>query len=256
MRILTNKSLINLHSLFKHIGSDAGLVHYLESDFIFSIQSKHSAWPNALFNLEDSVLENEAQLGKITEGVQRKIFPPLILLYSDSINTPLLKKNGYYMIDQWVLMELITSGNFAAFEKSDDLQGITFGIIATESELNEWLKIASQNLFPNKILDKNIFSFLMSSSSQLFSLKKGNQIIGTSLIYYDEKDIAGIYMVSINREQRGLGLGKRLLNYTLNNIRQKNIENIVLQSTKAGLKLYQNLGFSKTGICNLFYKIK
>lgn len=249
-----DRSIANLHLLFKHIGSNHTLVNYTETDKYSSIQTMDSAWPNAIFNFNNDVLQNESEWQNLSSAIIDKKLPALCMVCSDGINSPLLKKYGFYTIEQWRLMSFDLDEN-PAFRNSF-LENYNFGLVKSEYDLNGWVDTVRNSLFQNKQLDKNIFLFLSSSGSELIYIRKYNEIVGAAMVYYDQNETAGIYMVCINPEERGFGLGKALVIFTLEQIKKRKINKIVLQSTKAGLNLYLKTGFTASGICNLIYKIK
>lgn len=254
MNVEMNVSVANLYSLFKHIGTNDKLVNYTETEHYFSIQTKSSAWPNAVFNFNDHFLEGESELQNISLSIQNKSLPPLCMVYGNNTNASLLKKYGFYTIEQWELMSFHFNEN-NSFE-TNVIENYSFGLVKNESDLNDWIDAVRNSLFHGKLLDKNIFSFLTSTDNDLIFIRKNNETVGATMIYYDKNETAGIYMVCINKELRGQGLGKELLTFTLKQIQKRKISKIVLQSTKAGLALYLKAGFIVSGICNLIYKIK
>lgn len=249
MSILQNNSINNLHSLYKCIGTNKAIANIGINDNFSFIQSYNSVWPNTIYNFKNNCIEDEKIVKEISDNIIAKKLPELALVYHDTTNTKLLKTNGFYTIEQWILMELNLERNIE-FEVSN------CQIVSTETELQSWLNVAQNVLFSNKRLDIKIFQHLMQSKAQLFCIKQKNEVVGTTLAYVDEHNVAGIYMVCINEQYRGKSLAKQLMKFTLNYLQKNNINKIVLQSTKAGLGLYTNLLFKETGITNLIYKIK
>ena len=249
MSILQNNSIQNLHSLYQCIGNIENIVNINITDKYSFIQSYHSVWPNAIFNLKNNCIEDEIEIQKISNKIVSKQLPELVLVYNNATNTKLLKANGFYTIEQWTLMEL----NLETEIKNETSN---CHVVSTEIELQCWLNIAQSVLFSNKVLDIKIFQYLMQINTHLFYILHNNEVVGTTLTYVDENEVAGIYMVCINEEYRGKSFAKQLMNFTLHYLQKNKISKVVLQSTKAGLGLYKSLLFKEVGTVNLIYKIK
>jgi len=249
MTILENNSIQNLHSLYQHIGNNKSVVNSNIVDNYSFIQSYNSAWPNAIYNVKNNCIEDEKQLQEISSKILAKELPALALIYNSKTNTNVLKSQGFYTIEQWILMEV-------NLDTEVDNNNNNCHVVSSKVELQSWLCLVEQVLFGNKTLDIRIFEYLMQANTHFFYVKQNDQIVGTTLAYIDENNLAGIYMVCINEQFRGKSLAKQLMKFTLNYLQEKSIKKVVLQSTKAGLGLYTSLLFKETGIINLIFKIK
>lgn len=249
-----NRYINNLYSLYRS-ASEFSEVITIKVDVYSSIQLKNSVWPNATYSSIDDFLSNPKVLNSVTSDIKNKKINPLIISNNDNMDIQILKNNGIYLIDRWVLMYLNLK-DFVFNQGALIVDEFEFGKITSDAELPQWTEILSNNLFDGKELNINLFSFLMRDCSDLFYLKLNKKIIGTILVYYDENSIAGVYMVSIDKSERKRGLGGHLINYALTEVKKKGIKKVTLQSTKLGVTLYNSLGFKKNNDINLFYKIK
>ena len=249
MSISQNSSIQNLHSLYQYIGNKKNVVDFnIEDNYCF-IQSHYSAWPNVIYNLKNKFNVDEKEVQEISNKIVSKELPALALIYNDATNTRLLKEYGFYTIEQWVLMELNLESEIKYVNNNCN-------IVRTEIELQSWLNVVQRVLFANKTLDIRIFQYLMQKTTSFFYIIQNNEVVGTTLAYVDENNIAGIYMVCLNEQYRGKSLAKQLMNFTLKYLQKRSINKVVLQSTKEGIGLYKNLLFKESGIINLIYKIK
>lgn len=80
------------------------------------------------------------------------------------------------------------------------------------------------------------------SSGKIFGHKnaEGKIVSSAAIISYDT-DLASIGMVIVNKEYRGLGLGKKATNKCIDSVSKDT--SIMLISTEDGKPLYENLGF-------------
>ena len=254
MNICNNRSILNLSSLFNFLGDNYPLAVKRKGSKFYSIQTKDSAWPSAIYSLSKTFFTDTKIFEEIKNGISNKTFAPLILIFNNEWDFVTSKLNGIYPIDQWVLMGVNIRNLYLSRKNVDEK--IVLGKIKETDEIENWLNLVSKTLFSDKRLSKELFLFLWSSGHELIYLKKNDKIIGTSFIYFDEYNVAGIYMVCIASEFRMQGLGNLIMNYCFKCITARKIERIVLQSTKDGINLYKSLGFTQTGVCNLLYKIK
>lgn len=248
MLLTDNDILKNLFSIYDSTAKSIGIDYVRKSNYSI-ISSSSSAWPNIVYRI------NETDLSLIIDELDRDIIKinasPLLLLEDSIISISLLKSKGYLPIDRWMGMHKVlntvndvTQNDSIVCEKLDN-----------RNNLEIFLKVVSRNLFGGKTLDPIIFSNL-KQKVDLIAGFENEVIIGTSLIYYDEHNTSGIYMVSVDKAKRGKGIGKILVNYCLNVIKSRGYNKVVLQATKDGVKLYEALDFIKNGNQNLFWKIK
>ena len=249
MEIIKNKSIFNLHSIYSTIGKSSNLCSYTQNNNFFSISSYESIWPNAIFNLQ-----NEFNVDEVVEGINTQKFSSLILKYDNDFNVVELKNKGFYLIEQWTLMQLLLKKK--SLNITNEILDVESCKAENEVEILSWIKAVETNLFSNKKLSPKIVYHLLQNKAELYYIKFNNEIVATTLVYIDENNIAGIYMVSTNKIQRGKGFGSTIINFALSKIMEKNIETVVLQSTKLGYSLYKKLNFIDTGVCNLIYKLK
>lgn len=238
----------NLYALFDSIGKNVAGVDFIVNDNLSSLTSISSAWPNAVYNINSS--SGELFFQNLSSTNHHSGTLPVVIADHSDDKARLFQKNGYVLIDRWIGMAIESCEN--SEEVKNDLE---FAFIdLAEEELDEWLSIASTNLFKGNSLDRDIFVFLIKAGNQLIGLKKNGRIIGVSMVFNDDMENAGIYMFCINKEERGKGYGKQLLNFTLNTIFISGKKKVVLQATRMGVPLYKSAGFIENAKIDLFIK--
>lgn len=245
-----NKSLFNLNSLYKLISKYNEVDLFSKNGTYSSIKLKHSAWPNANYNFIENIFDTDAHINKFATEITSNNLPLLSLTHHQFCDEESLKKNGFYIIDKWVCMDLDIENTVIDIVNDDNIS------IVQEEEIDKYLSCAETVLFGNKKLNKGLFSFLLNNKVKLFAIMQNGIAISTTLTFIDENNVAGIYMVSSLKEYQGKGLGKRLMSFTLQQIKNKNVKQVTLQSTRAGVKLYTKLGFTQNQPINLIYKLK
>lgn len=231
--------------MFDSIGKNVKGVDFIIKNNLSFLSSDSSVWPNVAYNINSSV---DNFFFKTLSNTNNFRTSTVIITGHTDDKLRLFQENGFLLIDRWIGMAIDDWKNDEEGENSSE---IVCENVAKE-ELDEWLSIASTNLFQGKPLDRNIFEFLIKAGNQLISLKKNGRIIGTSMIFNDDFGSAGIYMFSMNKEERGKGYGKQLLNFTLNTIFRAGKKNVVLQATRMGVFLYKSAGFIENSKIDLF----
>lgn len=249
--IRSDINLRNLFSLYHLIASKCEKIKKYDRGIYKIIMAESSVWPNAIFNID---LNSQPQifLENINKDLKRFSVKPILISQHSDEEIDFLRRNDFLLIDRWTGMSLNLSDQTSSFFSNE------FGIACrevNENDLDIWLKILTEGLFANRVLSLDIFSTLMASgSSRFILLEKDSVALGCSMIFYDDDNTAGIYMVCIKKEERGKGYAKHLLGYTLDVIRSLNKSKVVLQSTRMGVPLYKSFNFNVENIYNLFIK--
>ena len=237
----------NLASLYSFIGSNVAGFNFMNENGLSYVSSNGSCWPNCFWNIQ----QDENRLKEIF-GI-RKILStnPLFITTDDKDLEMLLKKQRCFPVDQWKGMYKLINENIKSNENISSL----YKVEVLENKIDDWTNFVSKELFKGKGLDKEIFFALKENGAKFLAILDNGNIIGSTLIYFDINRIGSLYMVCVNGNYRGMGLGKLLVNHGLNIINQKGIDIALLQSTKLGFNLYKSLGFIESNTYNLFIKI-
>jgi ribosomal protein S18 acetylase RimI-like enzyme len=227
------KALYNLFELYRSIAdcNDSVTINYFEG--FAAIESSNSAWPNMIYSGSPEFLSTESQVNNFCSFNN---LPQTILVNNDFVDWNLLKSKKIYPIDKWTLMVL--SRGIETVNSRDE---IDIFLVQDEKDLFCWCEVVSKVLFANKIIDSKLFG--SNKEMDLVMAKIEDEVIATSLVFYDNQNVAGIYMVSVLPEYRRRGIGELLMNFSLKIALQKRVSEVVLQSTNAGLELYKKMGF-------------
>ncbi|MCL6653188.1 GNAT family acetyltransferase [Agrobacterium rubi] len=99
--------------------------------------------------------------------------------------------------------------------------------------------LSQQAQWPHRIED---WAMALSLSRGVAAVHKG-RVLGTAMATLYGDDVATINMVIVDETMRGLGIGKRLMDFALNAASGRECR---LVATQDGLPLYQKLGFRET----------
>ena len=109
----------------------------------------------------------------------------------------------------------------------------------TPDHLDGALALSQQAQWPHRIED---WAMGLALSKGVVAVHKG-RVLGTAMATLYEDDVATINMVIVDEAMRGLGIGKRLMDFALNAASGRECR---LVATQDGLPLYQKLGFRET----------
>lgn len=128
---------------------------------------------------------------------------------------------------------------------------------ARKEDLEEILEL-EQICFGGDSFSKSQFKYLLKKVNGEFVLLKDKEKIVAYLIILKRKNSnqIKIYSIAIAPEARGLGLAKKLLDYTEKFTKEENKRFIALevkQTNHAAINLYLNFGFRKVGIKRNYY---
>lgn len=243
----------NNFSLFDQLSAmEAGVISGGNDSAKF-IKHESSPWPNVIYNIK--ILHDEATLfSSLLQLIEGHSLQPLVFCDEVLVDPSSFKVHRFLPIDRWTKMQL----DLNSFAPQDGAPGfLSSELRGGEGQLQHWLDIVSRTLFNGKKLDLGLFAKMVESPDFKFHMGLFNGVpVSASLTYIDKNNIAGIYMVSTLSEYQGKGFARILLGNVLSDISREGIKTCVLQSTKAGLKLYSRMGFQSFGHLNLYWKIK
>jgi predicted GNAT family acetyltransferase len=243
-------NLNNLFCLYESIGSGfPGSTVYSFEQFRI-IKTPNAEWPNISYGFSDVAIDESAIEMVITE-MKRLNMHPFVIANDLSGTFEKFRNKGFLPIDQWTAMHI--KGLSA---RTDDKPGEETPYLVNKNEIESWTKLVSESLFKSKQLESSIFNNLMSNGTELIGLRVDGRLIGTAMIYIDDTNTAGVYMVCVDEHHRGKGFGKTIASFCLGRIRKKKLDACYLQATKIAVPLYESLGFVKTGKYFLYWKIK
>ncbi len=236
----------NLFSLYRRIG---GLWRgeFYEEELYSIVKHSNSSWPNLAF-ITSSIGIGLDTVEGILQDLRNARMNPLVL--GSANHEAALRAKGFIPADRTTGMSLKDFSVSNAICAGDRVAEFVEGSL----DLPEWTSLVSQCLFSSRKLDSNIFNELGMNSSRLIGLKVRGELVGASMLYFDEDGNAGIYMVCVKKEYRAQGFGKTLLIHCLRILNGLKIESCYLQSTRIGKPLYLSLGFKETSSYILYTK--
>ena len=116
----------------------------------------------------------------------------------------------------------------------------------TKQVIDLWTSSFSRNF--SNVLNPG---YLNDPSSITMVVCEGNTIIGVAsihIIYKLSRTLGLIEDVAVNKDHRGKGIGKSLVEKLIEIGKQKNCDKIVLNTSEKNSKFYEKIGFEKNEI--------
>ena len=240
----------NLVAFYTEIAGNAGL-HRGTIAGIPYVDHGAGRWPSYLL---DGGVNGQDQVIGIVSAMQKKSVPSLWIMesYNDPETEKLLSLHGLRKINYWTGMSL---EKHDAFEYHPDRRHVQLKRLGTLDELSQWIGLVNEVVMTSAKLEMDLFSNLLSNDGfHFFGLWKEKDIIATTLIFV-HKNTGGIYFVATRKEFQGMGYGACLAKYALQEIQKQAINKFVLHSTKAGMRLYQKLGFTPRNRYDIYWML-
>jgi ribosomal protein S18 acetylase RimI-like enzyme len=131
----------------------------------------------------------------------------------------------------------------------------SFKTIDQQDDLLVWCHLVSSSLFNGKALDTDLIKAFAGNLWDPCLLTLHGTPVGTALIF-KSPETAGIYMVTVDKKHRGLGIGKLLMKFCFRHLIGLGYKECVLQATREGYPLYLSLGFREEEKLSILYKIR
>ncbi|AEB27096.1 Acetyltransferase [Francisella cf. novicida Fx1] len=122
---------------------------------------------------------------------------------------------------------------------------------AQQTDLQALIDLENTTFLSDKISKKQ-FAYNINKQKYFFVTKRQDSLAGYILCFEYKKTIR-VYSLAVSKNYQGQGIGKKLLEYILNNT-DKNISLEVNTNNLIAISLYQNLGFEINKQINNYYE--
>jgi len=240
--------MINQFEMFNRI-SDYGFLKRVDSGCC-SLFSNGLTWP-------DMAIQTPGLVYKTSELDIYLKCPnqaSTLMLIKETLNEHdlrLLADAFYRPVGEWVNMFY----NLKSVELDEKIELTICQLDSSDdSYLKMWCRVVSEQLFRGKQLDIDLFKALVAKDEfKLYAGICNGVVISTSLTFQGSDK--GIYMVATDKVYQRRGFGKKIVSKILSDCYLEGLDAVYLQSTVAGIKLYQTMGFAENSRSILFYKI-
>jgi ribosomal protein S18 acetylase RimI-like enzyme len=222
------------------------------------VTSAQYGWPNLCYLSEetDSIESEHIKLlkSKLEVIASKNNNTIAVLINENALNAEIQQtiiSEGFAPVTKWVNMKLeLTSTNETETSRPANVDVIE---VKLHSEISSWKNLAGMVLFKGAQLNENLFIKGVSDGYfRLFQTLENGLPVATVLLCMEQTPC--IYMVATHNEHRRKGLAKLAMQAAHHAAGKAGAESVMLQSTKEGLKLYQNMGYLPINNVYLFYK--
>ena len=207
-------NLNNLHKYYSALGAEASLG-----------VSRHIGWPNKVWRNDFSQVSTEVELKS-----QRLV----------SVE-PLAETSNFELKSQLVMMNL----QFTTLKPVTDCSTTAVISEIRAGELEQWVA-ACGRAFGYQIESESIGRLLPDNNATLLAYRINGEIAGTA-IGYKTGNTLGVHQVGVVPDFRGQGLARKLMLELIQLAQRQECTTVSLQASKAGLPLYEQLGFKQLG---------
>jgi putative acetyltransferase len=98
---------------------------------------------------------------------------------------------------------------------------------------------------------------IINNGGQIFLAKLGDEIVGTSALIHDGNHVYELAKMGVTPKAQGLGLGKKLCFYTIQEAQKRNAQCLYLLSNRKltpAISMYKSLGFVEVSLGPTLYE--
>ena len=125
-----------------------------------------------------------------------------------------------------------------------------------EEFLEQSFEIERQNYSPHWTRDYILFNIKLPQNLRKFFVAKLENLIVGYIICWLSEETAHIHNIAVRKEYQNQGIGKKILEYLIENLKLDGIKSIVLEvrkNNKRAISLYKKFSFKEVSIKPKFY---
>lgn len=231
-----NKQIIeHLFEFWEQIGKHGGFLR--NEDGFSATYPLNNSWPSKTFGLDP----NNLNIHKLQDSIRTKAAPNSIAIYEDITIKNILESHQFISCSTIKAMALDTTGVF--FDELDDTE---FKIVNTKDEAEVFAQVASES-FGYLVEASTIIPLIDKPSFKIILGKHDEGVPTCGMVYIDKNGIAGIHMIGTKTGYRGMGLGKKMTQFLINQSVEAQTSKVFLVASAAGERIYTKMGFTTHG---------
>jgi ribosomal protein S18 acetylase RimI-like enzyme len=236
-----NKQIIaHLFELWEQIGKHTGSFNK-EKGFAFT-KPEPDSWPSKVYNIE----VDQINIKDVQQRIRTGEIPNSIGIPECENTKKLLESNNFCSTTKVKAMALSTEQLYY-----DDIDESAFLLVDSRNKASMFAKIASASF--GYLVDTSVVQYLINKENmQLFLGRYNDDFPSCGMIYLDKNGISGIHMIGTKPEYQGLGMGKKMTRFLINQTIKSKSNRVFLVASEAGERIYHKLGFATYGILESF----
>ena len=195
---MKSKAIAHQFEFWTHLGETAKI--FSRDGGYSTISAKDFSWPSRIFDLAQPNVELLKQIIECNE------MPHSIAVEDGDVLEYELKNHGFQLksVVDGMTLEIKPSLSFSASKNIDRVRN--------EEEIKVFAEIASE-AFGYTIYPSTLFSLIDDSRAQLFLGRYNGQYVSCGILFLDSNHDAGLHMIGLRKNFRGLGLGKEMTSH-------------------------------------------
>lgn len=194
----------------------------------------HLRWPHKQWNADFS-FDDVMRFDRVSSTVTS--------LNDESVDNLVTKKGRSLSVkSRLVMMEAKASPDMQRHHQADIVR------ITSLKQVRDWTAACSE-AFNYTIDVESIEQLLKDENAPIYGFLKQGNIAGTMVLYQTGRTL-GVYQLGTTKQYRKMGIALGLMQHALAQANVLNCTLITLQASKAGLHLYQQLGFKPSAYLN------
>ena len=232
-----NKAIINhLFEFWTQIGKHGEFLT-LENGLSYT-NPLNNSWPSKVFDLDHEKLDIDDLRREIGVGA----IPNSLATHEDNALKTLLDSHQFRLSSKIKAMALDTSG--ILFKDINETEFIT---VSSTDEAQTFADVASES-FGYPVEASTIITLIDKPSFKIILGKHDEGIPTCGMVYIDKNGVAGIHMIGTKGSYRGLGLGKKMTQFLINQSIKARSRKVFLVASEAGERIYTKMGFTSHGV--------
>lgn len=232
-----NKKIIeHLFAFWKQIGHNGGFFN--KGKGFESTCPSEKSWPSKIFNLN---LE-DLNLKDLGQKIYSKELPNSVVVYEQESFRKTMSSNGYNLTSTLKAMALTTNNIlYGSIKESDFLQ------VSSDYDAGLFAQVATES-FGYSVETSTILPLYKDPAFKLFLGKYRGSFSSCGMVYLDKYGVSGIHMIGTKSDFRGLGLGKKMTHFLVNEAIKNKSKKVYLVASEAGERIYSKMGFETYGV--------
>jgi dTDP-4-amino-4,6-dideoxy-D-galactose acyltransferase len=230
----------------------------------------HLNWDSDFFGFPTAKIDGDFIKPDILENILNQLILKkykLVYLFTDPSNLEIIKliqKLEGKLVDEKIIFRLqLTSFRNVQYDNniiSYPVQEPNEELIELAIESGKYSRFRTDNCFSKGIYEKLYAQWITNSTLRLnaeevFVYQTGNKIKGM-ITLSEKQQIGSIGLIAVAQDSQGLGIGKKLVNRTIQYYHSKGIDNldvVTQNANKNACDFYKKIGFKILNIKNVYH---
>ena len=206
-------------------------------------------WPHAMLGIA-----GEAAFNSVLSKIEEQQLPPVWIMAQEEANEQILKLEaaGFREINRWEGMWL----HHDKFEPLDKFPEKYSQFLVNDNNMAQhWWNIVKPVMLPNLSIPAVLLEEWTFRQEYQLVLGMYDDQPASAGMFYQNKDVAGLYFIATLPQFRGKGFASALVRQLIAGCFQRGVEEVVLHASGAGRLLYEKMGFVAAGPISTYWKV-